>query len=127
MADPTTTNAAATATSAGISTAVGDIVTAAENMAIAQWPFLAYPGFKQIWEAVFGWFANLFSKAAQTGATFAIIDVQTMEEEGALSVATAEILKAEKDNNHDELIQAEKDYAAAESALMHADGSASPQ
>jgi hypothetical protein len=108
--------------------AAGDnaIVSVAEKLAIADQPWLATPIFKQIWQAVFGWFADKFTRAFQTGATFDIIDHQVDKEEKAMSPALAAVYAAEKSGDPNAIKAALKAYADANSALLHDDGSQSP-
>ncbi len=71
---PVPTNTTETAIDAVEAAAINAVVSAAETMAIAAYPWLGTPVFKQIWEALANYFAGLFSKVAQTGTTFAVVD-----------------------------------------------------
>jgi hypothetical protein len=102
------------------------IVEVAEDLAIAQYPWLGYPILKQIWQALFGYFSGLFTLAAQTGATFAVIDYQIGDEEDEISKELAAIAAAEKAQDPVALKAAIKAYADANSALLHSDGSYRP-
>ena len=123
---PTTTNQAATQINTAISNAMSSGCQAVESMAIAAYPWLGYWFIKPIFE----YFLNLIdvpiSKALQTGATFAVIDVQTTEEEGSMAAAIAELQAAQKSGNAAAIAKAEKDYLNAQANLVHSDGSAQP-
>lgn len=121
---PTTTNTTANNVNTGISVAGNTIVNLVEGMITADVPWLGLPGIKQIWEGLFNWIAGYFIKAAQTGATFTVIDVQVGQEQTAMSKALAALLAAEKIGDPNAIKQAIKDYAAAQSSLIHDDGSA---
>lgn len=125
MSDPVTDNKTASAVNSGIDFAGGTIVSAVEGLIIADVPALSLPIIKQLWEALFGWVAGYFIKAAKTGATFAIIDSQINGEVTTLSKALAAIAAAQKTGDEDALKKAIQDYANAHSALAHSDGSAS--
>lgn len=127
MSDPTTINTTATAIDTGIADAGSAVVNAVEGMILADVPFLALPVVKTLWEAFFNWIAGYFIKAAETGATFAVIDVQTGSESGALSKALQTLIQAEKTGDANAIQAAIKNYADAQSALIHSDGSAHAQ
>lgn len=121
-----TANQTATTVNKVIAGAETGIVGVAERLAIAAWPALGYPVIKQIWEAIFGYFADLFTRAAQTGATFAIIDHQISGENKNMSAALIELHAAELSGDADRIKKAIQNYANANSALVNADGSATP-
>jgi hypothetical protein len=127
MGEPTTTNTTATTVDAIIAAGESSIVTVAENLIIADMPWMGFPIWKQIWETILGWFATYLSKAAQTGATFAIIDIQVGGEETQMSAALAALVAAEKTGDPNAIQLAVKNYQLAQSALVHDDGSATPQ
>lgn len=127
MSAPTTTNATATTVDAGIKAAGSGIVGVAEGMIIAAQPWLGWPGIKQIWEALFSWIASYFEKAAATGATFVVIDVQVGSEETKMSAALAALVAAEKSGNADAIKTAIQVYANTQSTLVHDDGSSTAQ
>lgn len=103
------------------------IVLVAESLAIAAAPWLNTPGIKQIWQAAFEWIADKFTKAAELGATFTIIDLQIGAEQTALTRALAALVAAQKSGDKDAIRKAIQDYADAHSALIHFDGSAPPK
>lgn len=127
MADPTTTNSAATSANTAIVDVVSALIPAAEGLIIADVPALGLPIIKQIWEALFSWIAGYFEKAAENGATFGIIDLQVIKEEAGVSAGIAALIAAEKTGDPNAIQQAIKDYADANSALVHDDGSAPAQ
>ncbi len=120
---PTTTNGTATAANNAIGAAGNAIVTVVEAMIITDQPWLGTIGVKQLWQALFGWIAGYFVKAAQNGATFAIIDVQVGNEESGISAALAALVAAEKTGNASAIQAAVQVYANCQSALVHDDGS----
>ena len=102
------------------------IVNVAESLAIADCPWLGWPGVKQIWEAAFSFVADKFTRAAQTGATFIVIDHQVDGEEKGLSAALIELKNAELSGDAVRIKKTIQDYANANSALDNSDGSAHP-
>jgi hypothetical protein len=100
------------------------LVDLAESMAIAADPWLGLPGIKQIWEALFQYFANLFTRASQTGATFLIIDSQVSSEQRTLSTALIALQAAELSGDATRIQKAIQNYANANSAEIRDDGSA---
>lgn len=100
------------------------LVTTAENLAIAAQPWLGYPGVKQIWEALFSFVADKFTQAAQTEGTFIVIDLQVDGEQTNVSKELAALVAAEKLGDMAALKVAIQNYANANSALVHSDGSA---
>lgn len=127
MSGPTTTNSTATGIDGVIDAASGAIVSTVEALCIADQPWLAWPGVKQIWEGIFGYIAGQFEKAAELGATFAVIDVQVGGEESALSKALSAVVAAEKSGDKYAIQAAIQAYADAQSALVNYDGSAPPK
>lgn len=121
-----TTNQAATLANKVIAGAESGIVGVAENLAIAAQSWLGYPGIKQIWEAFFGFVADKFTRAFQTGATFIIVDHQVDGELSGVSKELAAVVAAEKTGDVAAITAAIKAYADAYSILMHDDGSAHP-
>ena len=124
MASPPT-NQTAQAVDNAIQSGASSIVSLTESMIIADVPFLGAPIIKQIWEALFGWIAGYFEKAAATGATFAVIDLQVDTEVSSVSVALQNLIAAEKTNNPVLIQRAVAAYAKANSNLINSDGSAS--
>lgn len=124
MSDPTTVNGPATVVNRVIAAGTASIVAFAESLCIAQAPWLAWPGIKQLWQGVFKWISDKFIIAAQNGATFAIIDHQTQSEVKGLSAALAALAVAEKSGDPVAIKKAIQDYANAHSLLVHDDGSA---
>lgn len=120
---PETTNSTASKVSTIISTTGNVIVNVVEGMIIADQPWLGTPGIKQIWEALFNYIASYFIKAAQQGATFAIIDSQVSKEKMAISEAMAALIVAEQSGDLNAIKNAIQNYANANSALLHDDGS----
>lgn len=123
---PTTENKTAGTVNKIIGAASGGIVELAEALAIAQCSWLGWPGVKQIWEAIFQFIAGKFTAAFQIGATFKIIDGQVDGELKNVSKELLAIAAAEKSGNADAIKKAIQEYANANSALIHSDGSARP-
>lgn len=116
-------NKTATTINTGIRVTGNAIVTLVENMIVADVPALGLPIIKQLWQALFTWVAGYFIKAAENGATFEVIDVQVEHEETIISEALAAVVAAEKSGDANALKKAIKDYADAQTALVHDDGS----
>ena len=127
MGEPTTTNKTATTVDTIIKAGESAIVQVAENLIIADLPWMNIPVWKQIWEGILSWFATYLAKAAETGATFAVIDVQVGGEESAMSQALSELVAAEKTGDQNAIQSAIKNYQLAQSALVNDNGSATPQ
>lgn len=112
---------------AKIDSAVGALanvgVSSVEAMIIADVPWLAWPVIKQLWEIPFGWVSTYFVKAAKNGITFAVVDIQVAHEESNLSKELAAVVAAEKTGDPVAIKKAIQDYADAQSALLHSDGS----
>lgn len=127
MTTPTTDNQTASIIDSIISGAENGLVKMVEGMAIADVPWLGLPIIKQIWEALLCWIAGYFSKAAQTLATFTVIDAQVSNEQTGLSQALQNLINAEKSGNAAAIQIAIQAYANAQSALANDNGSATPQ
>jgi hypothetical protein len=124
MSTPTTTNVPATNADNAIKTVGNDIVDAVEAAIISDVPALALPVIKQIWEAFFTWISGYFIRAAETGATFIIIDHEVSGEETSLSEALKALIAAEKTGDQSAIQTAIENYAKAQSALINDNGSA---
>lgn len=68
-----------------------------------------------------------FSKALQTAGTFTVIDIQVGIETSNVSKELAAVIAAEKSGDANAIKIAIQNYANANSALIHSDGSAAPQ
>lgn len=97
-----------------------------EKLAEADVPALALPVIKQVFEFVLGFIDLYISKAEQMGATFAVIDGQIYSEQNGMTKALASVMSAEKGGDPNAIKQAIQNYANAQSALVHFDGSKSP-
>jgi hypothetical protein len=126
MTNPPTTNQTAATIDSIVKGAGGTLVNVAEALCIAEAPFLGLPVIKQFWELGFQWVASKFILAAETGATFAVIDVQVSKEETNVSAALAAVIAAEKSGNPDAIKSAIQAYANSQSALASYDGSSTP-
>lgn len=120
---PTTTNNTAQEANKLVSALSNAGVQAVEALIITDVPWLGWPVVKQFWEIPFAWVAGYFTKAAQNGVTFAIIDVQVGSEETGMSAALAAVVAAEKTGDAAKIKAAIQAYANAQSALIHDDGS----
>lgn len=123
MSDPTTENATAKTVNDAIKTIHNAGIAAVENLILAEVPWLRFPILKQLFEFLLGWIGGYVIKAEQNGATFAVIDMQVGNEKAAVSVALAAVIAAEKSGDPDAIRMAIKNYADAQSALVHDDGS----
>lgn len=121
---PTTTNTAATLVKQLLSGLENSILGVVYAAIIVDVPWLGWPVIKQLWTGLFSWIAGYFLEAAQNGATFALIDAQVGGEETTLSSALKELIAAEKSGDAAAIKKAISDYANAQSALVHDDGSA---
>jgi hypothetical protein len=124
MTSPTTTNAPATNTDNTIKTVGDDIIQIVEDAILSDVPALGFPVLKQIWEALFTWISGYFIRAAETGATFIIIDHEVSGEETSLSQALQALIAAEKTGDQNAIKTAIENYAKAQSALINDNGSA---
>lgn len=124
---PTTVNGVATGIDSVIKAGGGILVSVVETAIIADVPWLGLPVIKQIWEALFSWICGYFIRAAEDGATFAVIDIQTGSEVSGVSSALAALVAAEKTGDASAIKKAIQDYANAQSSLVHSDGSAPAQ
>lgn len=124
MSDPTPVNGTATNVNTGIAAVGGALVSTVEAMILADQAWLGLPGIKQLWEALFGWISGYFVKAAENGATFAVIDIQTGSEEAGISKALAALIAAEQTGNAQTIQAAIQAYASAQSALVNDNGGA---
>lgn len=124
MSDNPETNSTASAVNTVISDVGQGIVSIVENLILVDFPFLALPIIKPIWEVIFQYIAGRFTEAAQDGATFAIIDHQVSSEETALTKALNNLIAAQKLGDDVAIQKAIQAYADAHSALIHSDGSA---
>lgn len=120
---PTTDNKTANLADRIIKSLSNAGVATVETMIIADVPFLGWPVIKPLWEIPFGWVASYFTKAAENGATFAVIDLQVDHEESNLSAALKALIEAEKSGDAEAIKKAIQAYANAQSALVHSDGS----
>lgn len=121
--NPTTVNEPAVVVGKVLSVLKNGGVALVEALIIADVPWLGWPGIKQIWEFIFSWIAGYFVKAAQNGATFVIIDIQVGAEVGKLAEALKAVIIAQKSGDPVAIKKAMKDYADAQSALVHDNGS----
>lgn len=126
MSDPTTTNSTATMADNIISATASTLEKVTEDMIIADVPLLATPIIKQLWEGLFNWIMGYASRAAQTGATFAVIDTQVNSEQSGMSSALAALVAAEKSGDANAIQKAIQAYQAAQSSLINSNGSATP-
>ena len=127
MDQPTTTNQTANNLNTAILKVSGTLCTMVETAIIADVPFLGAPVVKQLWETLFNFIASYFIKYSENGVTFAVIDVQTDQEQSNMSDALKNLLAAEKSGDQNAIQNAIAAYAVAQSALVHDDGSATAQ
>ena len=123
---PTNTNAAAGAVNSVIAAAAQGVITAAETAIEVDVPFLALPGIKQIWQALFEWIAGYIVRALETAGTFTVISIQTGIEKQNLSIALQNVIAAEKSGDKNAIAAAIQAYQQAQSALVNSDGSSAP-
>jgi len=125
MSSPTTTNESANLANKTIVNVGNNIVSVAKKALLVEFPILGAPIIKQVWEALFDFIAGYIERAAETGATFAVIDTQIKQEKSNLSVALKNLMDAERSGDKDAIKKAIQAYADAQSALVHSDGSGS--
>lgn len=100
------------------------ILEITEGLIIADFPFLGYPGLKQLWEGFFEWFSGYLQIAAKKAVVSVVIDEQVHSEVGNLSEALAALIAAEKSGDKNAIQIAVQNYADAHSLLVNDDGSA---
>jgi uncharacterized membrane protein YfbV (UPF0208 family) len=122
---PTPSNPIATVIDDAEGAAITAVIKAAEAIAIADVPWLGLPVIKQLWEGAANYFGSLFSKVAQTGTTFAVIDVQTGVEQQQMSQALQNLIAAEQSGNASAIQTALQAYTVANAALIKDDGGTS--
>ncbi len=124
---PAPVNKAATVADTVIKT-VNQVVTGAVETALQTYvPALGLPVVKQVIDYVLEDMDDKLSKFEQTGVTFLIIDGQVASERGSVADQLAAIRAAEASGNALLLQAAVAHFAAANSSLVHDDGSAIPQ
>lgn len=130
MSDPTTTNPTATKINADILTAVNAAEIGVETLIVADIAAMGTvanfftPILKPIINAVISYVGDKFAIVLQNGATFLVIDNQVGNEETALITTRAALIAAEKSGDPNAFKIALQNYANAQSALVHDDGSA---
>lgn len=132
---PTTTNPTATTVNQTINDIVGiaeqTAITAAETALDTAAPIFALPVIKQASdlaiEEIVKYVGNDVNISLQNIGTFIVIDTQVAGEESGISQALAALMVAEKSGDPNAIKQAIQNYANAQSALTHDDGSAPPQ
>jgi hypothetical protein len=127
MSAPTTTNSAATIFDSLIKGAETSIIGLTYNAIIAAVPWLGLPVIKQVWTGIFAFIADYFTRQAELGATFAVIDTQVNEEELTFNQALAALKAAQTSGDPNAISVAEKNFINAATALGSYDGSATPQ
>lgn len=122
---PGTTNDTAIIVNKAIAATGGSIIAIAEDLIIAEVPFLGFPIIKQLWQTLFYWVVGYLLRALEQSATFAIIDSQIDAELKAVTQALVNLNSvAQNSGDPDAVKKAIQDYANAHSLLVHADGSA---
>lgn len=122
-----TTNDDAKAITEAQAILIKTLVSEAEALAIAAYPWLGIPVVKQIWELAAGYYANLFSELVQVGTTFLVIDSQIANEKTGLKKELDNIIAVGKTGDPDAIKKAIKAYADAQSALVRYDGANPPK
>lgn len=103
-------------------------VIVVESLIIADFPWIgADPLAKEFLKDILSWLDGYLSRAEQLGATFLVIDSQVNSEESDIQKAEVEIEAAEKYGIPASIQKAIQDYANAQSAFIHNDGSAHSQ
>lgn len=125
-------------TATTVNTVINDVVQAAENTAAqaaeaaldAAVPFFAAPVIKQVTdftiEEIIGYVGGKISVGLQQVGTFIVIDTQVAGEKSGISQALANLMLAEKSGDPAKIQEAINAYQKAQSALVNADGSATP-
>jgi hypothetical protein len=120
---PTTVNKVAAILTAGTSALGNAGVQAVEALIVADFPILALPIVKPIWQYFFGIYASYFVKGIQNGETFLVIDVQGTFEKNKVAYAEVLLANAKKANDPVLLLAAEQTFANAISSVTRDDGS----
>lgn len=100
------------------------LTVAAEDVAITRWPWLMYPGFKQVWEALFGYFTGLFGKAFGTTTAYIVMDVQDYFALTNAAQVLASLQKAQASGDEDAIEKASDQMDAAVAPILHYVGDA---
>lgn len=126
MSNPSPINKPASDLNTALKISEEVVVSVVEALILYDLPWMGAPGLKQLWTWPLEWVATYFIRVAQMGTTFLIIDEEIGNEEKAVSKTLQAVIDAEKSGDADVLKKAIQDYANANSALIHADGSAHP-
>lgn len=125
-------------TATSVNTVIDDAVKAAETLAEttaetaldSAAPFFAVPVVKEVSDEtiklVIEKLGSELSTNLQVAGTFIIIDTQVSTEQLKLSQSLLALLVAEKSGDQNAIKQAIQNYADANSALIHDDGSSRP-
>jgi hypothetical protein len=127
LSGPTTINSTAAQLDTflkGIDTVLQPVI---QNILIGYLPALGLPVIKQITGDIEAAFENYITKIVETGATFAVIDLQTGSEDSKMDQASADLQTALASGNAQAIANAEDEFDAAQSAVANDDGSATPQ
>lgn len=126
-----TTPLPANQTATTINTIIADANSAGvkviEALIIADEPWMGDPLIRTLLGDLLGWLDGYISQAEQNGATFGVIQAQVNSENSAVNSAVAEVIAAEKSGIPASIQKAIQDYANANSALGHFDGTAPAQ
>lgn len=132
MADPTTTNTAASVVNAALKAAIeGASEAEVEALILAETAgIVVIPVIGVIWTAIVNWVVQnageYFYTQAALAMTKIIIDFQINGEESAANVGFSNLQMAIASGDPDAIKRASDDLDVAYSALIHFDGSASP-
>lgn len=124
---PTTSNSAAGLVNTGIAVTMKAAEVGVEKLIVADFPWAGLPVINQMINGLISYIGGKFSEVLQGIGTFTVIDAQVDGEQATLSQALANLIAAEKSGDQAQIQTAIQAYAAAQSALIHDDGSATPQ
>lgn len=119
----TTTNTGASVVNAVLKEAVNLGLTALETALATYLPFTALPVIHQIIDAGIDWVGNIIYTAIANEGTFLILKFETSLEKDQFMTAATALRAAQTSGDPNALTQAEKDFAASSSSLIHSDGS----
>lgn len=124
---PTTDNKTADTADVIIDDGTAAAVQVVETLIIGDIPLLGLPVVSPLFKMLISWVATYFEKAFESGVTFQIIDRQVGKEESTLGAALKAIAVAQKSGDPNALKIAIQNYANANSAFVHDDGSSVPK
>lgn len=122
---PTTTNKPAQTVADIINVAIYDLaVNVAEAAAIAEFPFLGWPGIKQIFHVILTKIAGYIYTPLANTAIFTVIKIQTDSQKAAYTAAEGKLRTANLSGDPTIIKEATDEFKKVFRALVHYDGDA---